>query len=116
MAYCSKCGKEVAEDAAFCPSCGNQLKVEVVNNNSTTVSNFDSNKVVRFILTFFLGFIGSIIINHTSLRPRGWKSRTLAYFFLSLITFGIYGLVACICNFVFDPNANKNIGYFKVND
>lgn len=73
----------------------------------------DNNNVVRFLLTFFLGWIGSLIINCTSLKPAGFKSRTLAYFFLSMITFGIYGLVASICNFTFDPNKEKNIGYVK---
>lgn len=75
--------------------------------------NTDNNKVARFLLTFFLGWIGSIIINNTSLKPEGYKCRTLAYFFLSLITFGIYGLVASICNFSFKPGAEKNIGYVK---
>ena len=73
----------------------------------------ENNNLVRFLLTFFLGWIGSLIINHTSLKPAGYKSRTLAYLFLSMITFGIYGLVASICNFVFDPNKERNIGYFK---
>ena len=73
----------------------------------------DSTKLVRFLLTFFLGFIGSFIINHTSLKPEGFKSRTLAYFFLSIITFGIYGLVASICNLSFDSSKSSNIGYFK---
>ncbi len=73
----------------------------------------NNNNVARFLLTFFLGFIGSIIINHTSLKPEGYTSRSLAYFFLSIITFGIYGLVAAICNLVFDPNKEKNIGYIK---
>ena len=73
----------------------------------------DNNKLVRFLLTFFLGWIGSIIINHSSLKPAGFKSRTLAYFFLTAITFGIYGLVASICNLTFDPNNERNIGYFK---
>lgn len=73
----------------------------------------DSNKVVRFLLTFFLGFIGSFIINHTSLKPEGFKSRTLAYFFLGLVTLGIYELVASICNLTFDPSKPNNIGYFK---
>ncbi|MDE7256647.1 MAG: hypothetical protein K2N50_01660, partial [Clostridia bacterium] len=63
----------------------------------------NNNNLVRFLLTFFLGWIGSIIINHTSLKPAGFKSRSLAYFFLSMITFGIYGLVASICNFTLDP-------------
>lgn len=73
----------------------------------------DNNNLVRFLLTFFLGWIGSLIINHTSLKPAGFKSRTLAYLFLSMITFGIYGLVASICNFTFDPNKERNIGYFR---
>ena len=73
----------------------------------------DSNNLVRFLLTFFLGFIGSLVINHSSLKPDGWKSRTLAYVFLGLITFGIYDLIASICNLSFDPNAGSNIGYFK---
>ena len=73
----------------------------------------DNNKVVRFLLTFFLGWIGSLIINHTSLKPEGFKSRTLAYLFLGCITCGIYSLVASICNLTFDPAKEKNIGYFK---
>ena len=73
----------------------------------------DNNKLVRFLLTFFLGWIGSLIINHTSLKPQGWKSRTLAYIFLTIVTFGIYELVASICNFTFDPTKEKNIGYKK---
>ena len=73
----------------------------------------NNNNVARFLLTFFLGWIGSLIINHTSLKPDGYKSRTLAYFFLTIITFGIYGLVASICNFTFDPSKPRNIGYCK---
>lgn len=72
-----------------------------------------NNNLVRFLLTFFLGWIGSLIINHTSLKPNGFKSRTLAYIFLTSITFGIYGLVASICNLTFDEKKEKNIGYFK---
>lgn len=73
----------------------------------------DNNKLARFLLTFFLGFIGSIIINHSSLKPKGWKSRSLAYFFLSIVTFGIYGLVASIYNLAFDESKESNIGYIK---
>lgn len=73
----------------------------------------NNDKLVRFLLTFFLGCIGSFIINHTSFKPQGWKSRTLAYLFLGTITCGIYSLVASICNFKFEPENEKNIGYFK---
>lgn len=73
----------------------------------------DNERIVRFLLTFFLGFIGSIIINHSSLKPEGYTCRTGAYFWLTLITCGIYGLVASILNLTFDPTKEKNIGYKK---
>ena len=70
-------------------------------------------KLARFLLTFFLGWLGSFIINHTSLKPEGYRSRTAAYFFLTMVTFGIYALVASISNFTFDPSKASNIGYIK---
>ena len=76
-------------------------------------TSMDNNRLVRFLLTFFLGFIGSIVINHSSLKPAGYTSRTLAYFFLTYLTLGIYPLVASICNLTFDPAKGKNIGYKK---
>ena len=74
----------------------------------------DNKNLVRFLLTFFLGWIGSIVINNSELKPEGYKSRTLAYIFLTMITFGIYGLVASICNLTFDPAKPRNIGYKKI--
>ena len=76
-------------------------------------NKMDNNNLIRFLLTFFLGWIGSLIINHTSLKPEGYTSRTGAYIFLTMITFGIYGLVASICNLFSDPAKAKNIGYKK---
>ena len=73
----------------------------------------NNDKLIRFLLTFFLGWIGSIIIHHTNFKPEGYTSRTLAYFFLAYITFGISPLVASICNLTFDPEKARNIGYKK---
>ena len=73
----------------------------------------DNNNLVRFLLTFFLGWIGSLIINHTSFKPEGYTSRTWGYIIWSCLTFGIYGLVASICNLTFDPAKPSNIGYKK---
>ncbi len=73
----------------------------------------NNDNLVRFLLTFFLGWIGSLIINHTGLKPEGFTSRTGAYIFITMITFGIYGLVASICNLFFDASKEKNIGYKK---
>jgi hypothetical protein len=73
----------------------------------------DNNKLARFLLTFFSGWLGSLIVNHTSLKPEGYTSRTGCYIFLGYITCGIYTLVASICNLTFDPAKEKNIGYKK---
>ena len=73
----------------------------------------ENKNLVRFLLTFFLGWIGSLIINHTEYKPEGYTSRTAAYFVLGIVTFGIYDLVASICNLTFDPAKEKNIGYMK---
>lgn len=73
----------------------------------------ENKKLIRFLLTFFLGWIGSIIINHTELKPEGYTSRTVAYALLGIVTFGIYDLVASICNLFFDPEKPRNIGYKK---
>ena len=54
-----------------------------------------------------------MIINHTSLKPDGYTSRTGAYILLTIVTLGIYQLVASICNLFFDPAKPKNIGYKK---
>ena len=67
----------------------------------------------RYLLTFFLGWIGSIIINHSGLKPEGYTSRTGAYFWLTPLTLCIYPLVASISNFKFDPAKEKNVGYKK---
>ena len=105
--FCSKCGKEVLDEAEICVHCGCRIKSEPV------LTSNDGKNIGRFCLTFFLGWLGSFIINHTNLKPTRWKSRTCAYFFLSMVTFGIYPLVASICNFTFNPKQSSNIGYFK---
>lgn len=84
------------------------------SSSSFTMSEETEDKLVRFLLTFFLGFVGSFIINHTPLKPKGFTSRTGRYFWTSLLVVGIlYTLIAAIANFSFDPSKDKNIGYKK---
>ena len=54
----------------------------------------ENKNLARFLLTFFLGWIGSLIINHSSLKVEGWTSRTGCYILLTIVTFGIYQIVA----------------------
>ena len=73
----------------------------------------DNNNFTRFLLTLFLGCLGSIIINHTYLKPNGFRSRSWAYCILGVLTLGIYPLVASVCNLSFNSSNYKNIGYIR---
>lgn len=63
----------------------------------------ENKNLTRFLLTFFLGWIGSLVINHSSLKAEGWTSRTGCYILLTIVTCGIYQIVASICNLTSTP-------------
>jgi hypothetical protein len=100
-----------ASSAANAPRSNSAASSAGQNNGG--VNGGDGKNVIRFLLTFFLGFLGSVIINHSSLKPRGWKSRSWLYLFVSIITFDLYGFIASICNLFFDASKAKNFGYKK---
>ena len=73
--YCKNCGKEIAPDAKFCPSCGastgdapaqpqyQQPVINVVNNNTNQNINrnfgyIHKSRWVAFFLCLFLGWLG----------------------------------------------------------
>lgn len=65
-------------------------------------------KIARALLIYFLGWIGSVIINRTSLKPAGWASRS---WLICLVPF--YGIFAIVGAFTFNPDKEKNLGYVK---
>ena len=52
--FCTNCGKEIADNASFCPHCGNRIK-----------DKKDKNIFIALILTFFLTGLGSIYAGNT---------------------------------------------------
>jgi TM2 domain-containing membrane protein YozV len=60
--YCSKCGKEMAEDAAFCPHCGAPSKVVHVHTQLTrkyTGPDISEKLLLpALLLCLFLGGLG----------------------------------------------------------
>ena len=126
---CLSCKNEIDKNAFYCPICKKISGIGRINNiptptkrpitNPTSTKNNDDNtylmnyNVARFLLTFFLGWIGSVVINHSHLKPAKHTSRSWAYFFLAFFTFGIYGTVASICNLVLAENKKNIIGYLN---
>lgn len=68
----------------------------------------DKKKIIRALLIYFLGWIGSVIINRTTLKPAGWASRS---WLIYLVPF--YNIIAIVGAFLFNPEADKNLGYVK---
>ncbi len=55
MAFCSKCGKEIFDEAVICPHCGTQVKSLTVNISTTNNKSF----VSALLLFFFFGYLGA---------------------------------------------------------
>jgi len=63
MPYCSSCGKQLPEDAKFCPSCGASVQLTMVPTTlpTPTITQRPSGITILAGLEIVEGFIGSII-------------------------------------------------------
>jgi uncharacterized membrane protein YvbJ len=59
--YCKKCGKQVDDQATFCPYCGENLQQQS-NSSQPTANKENDQKSVGFdVLAFFFPLIGLIL-------------------------------------------------------
>ena len=57
--YCPNCGKEVAAEAAFCPSCGARLRTAAMAPGyAATKPVSPHSRLAALLLCFFLGCLG----------------------------------------------------------
>lgn len=64
--YCSKCGKEVQEDAMFCPACGKSVSSGLEETNMRQVvlnSKYIKLGVITFVIMIVLLLVGMSIKN-----------------------------------------------------
>ena len=101
---CPKCGKEVADDAAFCASCGVSLKEQHSTSSASREVRYvspahkseydDSKEGLGVVMALFLGLIGLII--GVCLYPSGTNARK-TFMHGWLLTYGIaFGIVIII--------------------
>lgn len=60
MKYCSKCGKEIMDEALICPECG-CAQDNIVQGKSALQSKENSNNIGWSILCFFIPIVGLIL-------------------------------------------------------
>ncbi len=59
--FCSKCGKEVAEGNAFCPSCGASLNSSDLETRNISQNPNDAPSTGFAVLGFFIPLVGLIL-------------------------------------------------------
>jgi uncharacterized membrane protein len=67
MAYCTKCGGEVAEGAGFCPKCGQSLTAGHVQASQNAQPGMAEN--VAGLLCYVLGWVTGVIFFLIDKRP-----------------------------------------------
>ena len=93
MKYCTKCGREMADEAAFCSGCGNAMNAEAApaaSATTTTVNTEDKVNIGLCILSFFIPLFGIIYwpLKHKE-TPKAAKAC------------GITAIVSWVVSFVF---------------
>ena len=105
MKYCSKCGKEIMEEAVICPECG--CAVEADAFSKTEADTESSTKInILALLGFIFGLI-SWILNFFGLV--GMAAVVLSCLGLAKLEkgdskgkiFSIIGLISGICNIIY---------------
>ena len=102
MPFCSKCGNNVAEGQAFCPSCGSSISA--APTPTTTINNIQTTNIVQppksreatGLLALFLGWLGihDFYVGKVSL---GAIKLILALTFFGYFISQLWALVDIVC-------------------
>ena len=96
MKYCTKCGKELMDEAVICPSCG--CAVESIEN----IPFMKTSKQTNQKLFSMIGFITSIL--------------AIIFYFAPFVTIGLGDISRSISGVKFLSQWNNNIGDKKALD
>ena len=105
MAFCAKCGTQLAEGTSFCASCGTPVGSAVGGPAAPVAAGTAMSSNVAGLLTYVLGFITGIIFlviepykNDKFVRFHAFQS---IFFNVALVVFWIaYMIVVSILSFV----------------
>ncbi len=97
MPFCSKCGANVADSAAFCPSCGTpQVPVSANAAAAAVPAQSQMSENVAGLLCYVLGWITGLIFYFVDKRPFVRFHATQ-----SIVTFGGLHLISIVIAWMF---------------
>ena len=99
MAFCVKCGKEIADDSAFCPNCGARVNAAPAKPAADTDVS-PKKRLIAALLAYFLGGIG---LNDFYLGKRQNGFAKILMFFVGI--FAIITSMVAIAVFDFQVTA-----------
>ena len=95
--YCSKCGKEINDEAVICIHCGCSV-ANVANKKPSIINGVDAPNTGWFVLGFFIPLVGLILylINKDTqpLKAKSAGKGALIGFCVGLVFSIIYGAIA----------------------
>ncbi len=83
--FCPKCGKEAAEDQAFCPNCGAPLKAEVKQEAPAVAAGVSPKS--RLATSLFAWFLGSLGVHRFYIGKTGTA--------VVMLILGLIGYATC---------------------
>lgn len=91
MKYCSKCGKEIMDDAVICPGCGCSQDNKALQNQA------DSSSFGWALLGFCIPIVGLILYlvwkENTPLKAKSAGKGALVSVIISVIFYIIYAVI-----------------------
>jgi len=91
MRFCTRCGKQAAEDISFCPECGNRLETE----STTEGGQLPKKRGSEWGLGLAVGIIGTLIMigaGAAMASIRSVRGDTVAEAFYNSMGWGFIGL------------------------
>lgn len=90
MKYCSKCGKEIMDEAVVCPGCG-------CSQNNNAVQQNDSSSFGWALLGFCIPLVGLILYlvwkDNTPLKAKSAGKGALVSVIVSVVFYLIYAVI-----------------------
>lgn len=116
MAFCSKCGAQLNDDAKFCPKCGASVgadntqtdyaaKVASLNNTADTTAEFDAADIEKNKIMAVLAYLSWLVLIPLLAAPdskfvRYHVNQGLALLLTELIYGIVYGVISSILFFI----------------